>query len=168
MHLKKYHWNFELFPFLLPVKPPLKELCVRVLRLDSMLKFTLRRKHNTQTAVIIGKTSKENNGTYCFFTENKKGNACKRSYSGGRLLKSFLRHVRILQKPMQEKERKIDPSSCKSYIYGQKKKQQLNERHSLFPRSNLVVYSNFAGNLQGNHGMAFGRGFKTNQSFIYF
>ena len=122
MHLTKYHWNFELFPFLLPVKPPLKELCVRVLRLDSMLKFTLRQKHNTQTAVIIAKTSKENNGTYCFFTENKKGNACKRSYSGGRLLKSFLRHVRILQKPMQEKERKIDPSSCKSYIYGQKKK----------------------------------------------
>ena len=67
------------------------------------------------------------------------------------------------------RERKIDPSSCKSYIYGQKKKkQQLNERHSLFPRSNLVVYSNFSGNLQGNHGMAFGRGFKTNQSFIYF
>ena len=49
-----------------------------------------------------------------------------------------------------------------------KKKQQLNERHSLFPRSNLVVYSNFSGNLQGNHGMAFGRVFKTNQSFIYF
>ena len=104
MHLKIYHWKFELFPFLLPVKPPLKALCVRVLRLDSMLKFTLRQKHNTQTAVIIAKTSKENNGTYCFFTENKKGNACKRSYSGGRLLKSFLRHVRILQKPMQEKE----------------------------------------------------------------
>ena len=120
MHLTKYHWNFELFPFLLPVKPPLKELCVRVLRLDSMLKFTLRRKHNTQTAVIIAKTSKENNGTYCFFTENKKGNACKRSYSGGRLLKSFLRHVRILQKPMQEKERKIDPSSCKSYTWTKK------------------------------------------------
>ena len=89
-----------------------------------MLKCTLRRKHNTQTAVIIGKTSKENNGTYCFFTENKKGNASKRSYSGGRLLKSFRRHVRILQKPMQEKERKIDPSSCKSYIYEQKKKKK--------------------------------------------
>ena len=120
MHLKKYHSNFELFPFLLSVKPPLKELCVRVLRLDSMLKFTLRRKHNTQTAVIIGKTSKENNGTYCFFTENKKGNACKRSYSGGRLLKSFLRHVRILQKPMQEKERKKIRQVAKA-MHGQKK-----------------------------------------------
>ena len=49
-----------------------------------------------------------------------------------------------------------------------KKEQQLNERHSLFPRSNLVVYSNFSGNLQGNYGMAFGRGFKINQSFICF
>ena len=28
MHVTKYHWNFELFPFLLPMKPPLKELCV--------------------------------------------------------------------------------------------------------------------------------------------
>ena len=56
----------------------------------------------------------------------------------------------------------------KLYIWTKKKKQQLNERHSLFPRSNLVVYSNFSGNLQGNYGMAFGRGFKTNQSFIYF
>ena len=106
------------------MKPPLKELCARVIRLDSMLKFTLQRKYNTQTAVIIGKTSKENNGTHCFFTENKKGNASKRSYSGGRLLKSFLRHVRILQKPMQEKERKIHPSSCKSYIYGKKKEKK--------------------------------------------
>ena len=57
------------------------------------------------------------------FTENKKGNACKRGYSGGRL---FLRPVRIHQKPMQEKERKIDPWSCKSYIWTKKKKKSSN------------------------------------------
>ena len=125
MHVTKYHWNFELCSFFVAWWNLHWKDCAcgssatgQQLR---MLKCTLRRKHNTQTAVIIAKTSKENNGTYCFFTTNKKGNACKRSYSGGRLLKSFLRHVRILQKPMQEKERKIDPSSCKSYIYGQKK-----------------------------------------------
>ena len=112
------------------MKPPLKELCVRVLRLDSMLKFTLRRKHNTHTADISAKTLKGKNGTYFFFYRgykrhfcaiDKKGNACKRSYSGGRLLKSFLRHGHIVQKPMQEKERKIDPSSCKKLRTDKKK-----------------------------------------------
>ena len=38
----------------------------------------------------------------------------------------------------------------------------MNERHSLFPRSNC------SGNLQGNRGMVFGRVFKTNRSFYIF
>ena len=41
------------------MKPPLKELRARVIRLDSMLKFTLQQKYNTQTSVIIAKAWKE-------------------------------------------------------------------------------------------------------------
>ena len=90
----------------------------------------------------------------------KKGNACKRSYSGGRLLKSFLRHGRIVQKPMQEKERKKIRQVAKA-MHGQKtkKKQQLNERATpLVPKkqcdwlySFAITYkhSNCSGNLQG-------------------
>ena len=79
------------------------------------------------------------------FTENKKGNACKRKYSS--------KAVKVVSEacPHSSKanarEKKNDLSSCKSYIWTNKKKQQLNERHSLFPRNNLVVYSNCSGNL---------------------
>ena len=138
-----------MFFFLLPDKASIaRSVYVGVLRLDiCMLKCNLRWKHNTLTAVIIAKTLKEKNGTHCFFLMRitkvylrsyKGGIACKRSYSGGRLLKSFLRHGHIVPKWMQETERKIDLSSCTSYIWT-KKKHQLNERHSLFPRSNLFA-----------------------------
>ena len=68
----------------------------------------------------------------------------------------------------RKKNRSVKLQKLKNMDKKKKKKQQLNERHGLFPRSNLVVYSNFSGNLQGDHSIAFGRGFKTNQFFIYF
>ena len=62
-------------------------------------------------------------------------------------------------------------------MHGQKKKQQLNERTTpLVPKkqcgwlySFAITYkhSNCSVNLQGNHGMAFGRVVKTNKSFYF-
>ena len=55
---------------------------------------------------------------FILFTENKKGFS---ALFTKRALKSLGRH-RIVQKPMQEKRRTIDLSSCKSYIWTKKKK----------------------------------------------
>ena len=60
-------------------------------------------------------------------------------------------------------------------MHGQKKKQQLNERmtplkHCGWLYSFAITYkhSNCSVNLQGNHGMAFGRVVKTDKSFYLF
>ena len=97
----------------------------------------------------------------------KKGNACKRKLCGGRVLKPFLRHGRIVQKLMQEEERKIDQSSCKSFTWTKKKKKAAIERTTqlvakkqlgwLYSFAKTCMHSNCSGNLQGNCGMAFGR-----------
>ena len=114
--------------FLLPGETSTaRTVYVGVLRLGNFA-FAMETQHTD--AVSIAKTSKVKNGTHLFFLPRikkvfcaicKEGTTDKRSYSGGRLLKSLGRH-RIVQKPMQEKQRTIDLSSCKSYIWKKKGK----------------------------------------------
>ena len=61
------------------------------------------------------------------FTENKKGNAVK-------VVSEACPHS---SKADAREEKKIDLSSCKSYIWTKKKKQQLNERRQLVPKKQL-------------------------------
>ena len=63
------------------------------------------------------------------FTENKKGNAVK-------VVSEACPHS---SKADAREEKKIDMSSCKSYIWTKKKKkkQQFNERRQLVPKKQL-------------------------------
>ena len=62
-------------------------------------------------------------------------------------------------------------------VHGEKKKVAIERTTQLAPKKQFgwlysfaitYTHSNSSGNLQGNHGIAFVRVFKTNTSFIYF
>ena len=116
--------------FLLPGETSTKRtVCVGVLWLGQLRLCDGNTTHRLQSALqrLLGK---ERNAFIllprikkAFCTIYEEGTADIRSYSGGRLFKSLGRH-RIVQKPMQEKQRTIDLSSCKSYICKKKKKKK--------------------------------------------
>ena len=112
----------------------------------------LKRYGNTTHGLESSLQRLDKNGCIASFIKNKKGFSAlftkkaphaKSSHSGGRLLKSFLRHGRIVQKPMQAKKRKKDLSSCKSYTWT-KKKAAIERMTQLIPKKQFGWMYSFA------------------------